>query len=303
MGHRSLAIFFLVLFTINNSHSSSCCGGGNNAPLVMTKEAISLITILTKHSAITHYADENAKLTVGKNNYSSVTNNTDISGILSINQRTQISGLITYTKRINSTVLKKEISHGLNKLLFQLNYEFLPEYLYSSWRPRGFFFVNISHPLSKSIFESKKIYQTDAISNPQTSYSIGMLFKKNLNYFDILTSASISLHFPKNIKWNNKNLNAGDFFKLNYLVDFGYSPQESDFRFGLSLNYIYNSENMLSKYDKMPDSYLLSLGINFSYEHNDLIFGLNYADQSYLSFAKNNSLTKTVGLNLSKTFY
>jgi hypothetical protein len=303
MGNRSLAILFLFFFAIDYSYSSSCCGGGNNAPLVMTKETAAMITMLTKHSAITHYADANSKITTRNKIYNSVINSTDLSGILSINQNTQISGLITYTNRKNTTVLNKESSHGINKLIFQVNYEFLPEYLYSRWRPRGFIFVNIDHPLSKSIFESKKTLQTDAISDPQTSSSVGILFKKNLNYFDFLTSTSISLYFPKDLNWNNKKLTASELFKFNHLIDIGVSLPESNFRFGLSLNYVHKSKNTLRQFGQVNESYLLSFGLNGSYEFNKFILGLNYTDQSYLFIAKNNSLTKSVALSISRPFY
>tara|TARA_B100000925_G_scaffold57475_2_gene38091 strand:+ start:996 stop:1907 length:912 start_codon:yes stop_codon:yes gene_type:complete len=303
MGNGSLGILFLLFFIIGKSHGSSCCGGGNNAPLVMSKEAASMISLLTKHSAITHASDMNGNVTTRNNNFNSVINSTDLSGIFSVDQKTQISGLVTYTSKINSTALNEETSFGINKLILQVNYEFLPEHLYSSWKPRGFIFVNLNQPLSKSIFESEKKYQTDAISNPQTSSSVGVLFKKNLNFIDILTSSSISLNFPKKIKWNNQKLNVGNFFRLDNLLDIGLSMPESNFRFGLNLNYIYQSKNTMSNSDQIDESYLLSLGLNGSYEFHDFTLGLNYVDQSYLSVAKNNTLTKSIGLNISRAFY
>ena len=306
MGNRSLVILlFIALFSLDAGPlmAAACCGGSSVAPLIMSKEAQSIVSFSMVKDSITHNASSSGEVQKKSSEFNTIIDQLNISGIYSLTPFIQIAGLVTYLNKYSQTTNFSESSSGIKNATLQMNYEFMPEYFYSLWRPRGFVFLNLTLPVGKSIYESSKAYQTDALSSGQYSSNFGVLFKKNWSEWDFSFATSIAHYFSRNFKQNSEIINVGGNQQISCNLEAGFSPNSGALRLGVSLDFAYQSKKEISESSLTTKNYHLGLGLSGIYQFSNFIIGINFLDQSYFSIAKNKALTKAIGIKLNKDFY
>ena len=306
MGNRalitltSLALLFLYQ---GPSFGAACCGGSSTAPLIMAKEMKSTVIFSLTKDSLTNSASNDGVTSSRSKELNSITDQLNVGAIYSLSPYLQLAGSFTYLSQYALTKATQESSSGLKDATIQLNYEFLPEYFYSTWKPRGFIFSSFTTPIGKSIYDSKKPFQTDAISNGQYSLNSGLYFIKNWSQWDANFLVSLSHVFSKDFQANGQAIQVRDYQKFISNIEIGFTPENSNLRVGTLFNFSYQGEKKISNSPALNESYHLGLGINGIYQFSKFNIGINYLDQSFFNFAKNKELSQTIGVLFNQSFY
>lgn len=148
---KLLHISFLILLLPKAVMSAACCGGGFAIP--------SLITGDDKAQLTTSYSYSKIHTDVFSNGIWQRRNSTDASTVYKIEgahifaDRYQAGFSLPIQTR-NLDGAQGGSSTGLGDVSGQLGYEYLPDWNYSPWRPRGIGFISLTLPTGKSIYES-----------------------------------------------------------------------------------------------------------------------------------------------------
>ena len=238
----SLLAFSFLTLPVKKIIAASCCGGSSVAPLIMSKEADNTVFFSLSKDSLTHSADIKGRVNPFSSSLNSVIDQANLGLIHNVSSYIQIGGSVSFFKKYAITDSQKESSSGLRDVSLQLNYEFLPEFYYSRWKPRGFIFTSINFSLADSIYESSQIFQTSAVGNGQNSISTGFYFVKDWGQWDLNFLVSTSRLFPKSFFDNNQLENIGGSYQANSNLELGISPNLGAFRLGTGFNIFYQSK-------------------------------------------------------------
>jgi len=306
MGNRALiTLTSLVLLFLYQSRSfgAACCGGSSTAPLIMAKEMKSTVIFSLTKDSLTNSASNDGVTSRRSKEINSITDQLNVGAIYSLSPYLQIAGSFTYLSQHAVTKEAQESSSGLKNGTIQFNYEFLPEYFYSTWKPRGFIFSSLTTPLGKSIYEAKKTFQTDAISDGQYSLNSGLYFLKNWSRWDANFLISFSHFFSKDFESNDQTIQVGNYQNFISNIEVGFTPESSNSRIGILFNFSYQGKKEISDNPILNESYHLGLGLNGLYQFSKFNIGINYLDQSFFNVAKNKELSQTIGVLFNQSFY
>jgi hypothetical protein len=297
-----VAIKALILFllTTSNSYSASCCGGGGSMPNIITGDNKAQISATVSNAAYTHHADENGKIESRYNDNKEVSETISISSAYLISELSQIGITVPFKYNTHKTNSTAEKSKGLGDLRFQYAYEFLPEYSFSYWKPRGFLFIEQFIPTSKSTYTATKPLRTDSMGKGFFTTAIGFSFNKVISYYDYNFLGEYHYSFEREFDDIKVSPKGG----ASTMISLGLTPYLGSFRFGTSLLY---SNEFSTKVEgglisKSSNRYFYELGLTMSYFINDYSIGLNYSDQTFLGTASNTSLSKSLAITLLKSF-
>ena len=73
---------------------------------------------------------------------------------------------------------------GLGDVSLSLGYEYLPDWSYSPWRPKGVAFLAATFPTGGSIYDSTELYRIDFGGKGFFSLSLGTFFVKSWGNWD-----------------------------------------------------------------------------------------------------------------------
>lgn len=297
MGYIPLVLFsFLLSF---HALSAACCGGGASLPNLITGDFKSQITINFSNSAVTHSVDASGDFIPRDKSTQEVTETATLMGSYQFSQLWQIGASIPFRKNTYSTEDKTETTSGFSDLKIQLAYEFLPEYSYSRWKPRGFVFVQHTTTDGRSAYESQKSFGTDALGKGFESTSLGLSFFKIMNKLDFTFMGELHHSYDRTFNIDNKKIDVEPGQGYSFLFGAGISPYTGDFRYGL--NIMRSHENSMKFSGDISTSSsvkdILELGLNLGYMYNDDSFIFSYADQGFFGYATNTTVAKSLSFS------
>ena len=292
-GSREL-LFLLSIVVSEVVHSAACCGGGANFPSLILSDDRAQIGLSAGSSIV--IGDTNA---VGRSVFRSSDddewiNTLTLDGAVLIADRWQIGGSIPLAQRSRSTADALATDWGLADNSLTLGYEAIPEFTYSRWKPRGFLYFQLTFPTGGNIYSATKPFAVDARGRGFYTLSLGTFLIKTWGAWD--TSFRIAIN-----RSLNRNFAAADGstiaihpgFDLGAAIATGYSPQQSDWRFGITLNPAYTAKTNVGRSKLVWTS---------SLEANRLVaqqwaLGLVFNDQTLIGPAKNTSLERGIAVS------
>lgn len=302
MGPRAIILFFLVLISSSSVYAAACCGGGSALPVLITGDYKGQIVFTGANSAVTHDSNQNGKISERDGRQSQVAESVMLSAAYAISPLWQIGTSIPYKVNSHSAGSAEESSRGLGDIKLQIGYEFLPEYYFSLWKPRGFLFIEQTIANSSSTYDADKPLRSDSLGNGFYTTAFGVSFIKTIYSFDYLFMGEIHQGFKRRFDVGESSFTVKPSIGYSGLVGAGHNFSNTNLRLGGTI--LYSREGKRSFVGDISSisnsSHFWEVGISISYLINDLSFSLNYKDQSFLGKAINTPLSKSINASITK---
>lgn len=284
-----------ILFIVSNeAFSAPCCGAGFTIPSIITSDDKAQFALSYTQSKI--YADVFTNKDWKKRIENDVSEIYKFDASHIFNDRFQAGFSLPYQIRERSGALE-DSSSGLGDLSLQFGYEFLPDWDYNPYRPKGIGYISIIAPTGRSIYESKDGSGIDSRGRGFWGLGIGSVLTKKWGKWDINSNAEIHYSFPKTV--SNKFYQGTITPDYGGQLSIGGGLNIKKFRLGTLASWFYegpidasgdtNSQGELKRFS--------TLGLLLSYmltDQDSLI--LNYSDQTLLASPYNTSLSKSLTL-------
>ena len=288
------------------AHAAPCCAGGGSLPAMITGDEASQLTLTT--SAGTVIGDAPAEgIPVFRSSRVRET-----SQLLKLDAATVFSGAFDrWQAGVSVPMLRHDYwraTSGSNSAMapgdVQLGtaFEFLPEWSYSEWKPKGFVFAQLTLPTGRSIYESTATDAVDVTGKGFTTASAGVILVKRWSVWDASLSAQVSHSMGRDFAAlpGGEPLSVAPFWGASAGASVGWS--RGAFRAGLRLQPTY----VQALTTTAPSSVSVSsckltwdTGLDLTWlVHDDWSLSGAYVDQTLLGPAVNASLSRTVAVTL-----
>jgi hypothetical protein len=292
------SLIALLLFS-KNLLAASCCGGGANFPALITGDyKAQLSTSITNTSVVGHTTQDNKAIFHADDNNES-------SRILKIIGSYQVSdfwqvgaGLPIVSRKINRPS-RDAATHGIGDVSLHTAYEFLPEFGYSEWKPRGFLFAQILFPTAPSIHKKDVILSPESARGQGfTTLSTGFSFFKIKGNWDFQWMGQLDTPIAREFDLANGSLKKHKGAGWSSLLAFGHSPAGGDWRLGMGLapkstGALRNDNGRI-----LADSqFVWDTSFSLSYLYS-FLWSINatYTDQTIMGPSRNAPLSRTVSV-------
>lgn len=291
---------FLCLALISTTHlqafSASCCGGGFAAPSVITSDDKAQLTSTVSYNTVD--TDVFANGIWQKRRGTDSTQIYRIEGSHIIGDVYQVGFSIPVQIRERDGVAGGTTA-GLADVSGQVGYEYLPDWNYNPWRPKGVGFLTVTLPTGQSIYESD-----DGLNSRGRGFfalGAGTILTKNWLAFDANTTFEMHYSFPKVVSGEQfrGNVTPG----MGYSGGFGVGYNIGQTRIGSSLTWYYEDPVNV-------DGTIVSNGSEQRYTTGifslSQMFGTNWAttlsylDQTIFGEPTNTTLSKGFSLSIQK---
>ena len=291
----SLFLFSALTFIVSRAFGAACCGGGFAAPALIIGDDKAQVTTSYAYSQVTD--DVGTDSLWHKRNSSETSETFKVEAAHIFYDRWQAGLSIPIIRR----TLSEESSSGLGDVSGTIGYEYLPDWDYNPWRPRGLGFIQLTLPTGKSINESDSLYQLDSRGRGFWSIGAGTILTKTIGKWDIYSSFDIHRSFNKSYS----NTQSEGVLRPGYGGNFGLGAgyNLSAIRLGAGLSWAYEdpvdvtgsttSKGAAQRYANgtLSASYLLK---------NELATTLTYSDQTLFGSPSNTSLGRGAMIYLQK---
>jgi hypothetical protein len=202
------------------------------------------------------------------------------------------------TSLVEKTVQKsgiKETNKGFSDIDIQGSFEYLPEFNYHPYKPRGFVYFKTTVPTSQSIYDSESKILSDVRGSGLYSVSMGNFLIKKFDLITLKFGTEFSYVFGKN--FNSYKLK--DFQKFTVPLGIAYAISNSDFSIGLTdtFSYTFPKTTIGNISSKSSKEYFWDINTFLNYSKNrDSIWSLSYSDSTLVGKSINSPLYRTVGL-------
>jgi hypothetical protein len=289
-----MTLLFQFLFSIANA--AACCGGGMSAPALLVGDDQAQMTgSYSAHRVSIDLVDENGIW--HKTDAPTQTQTFKIEAAYLLADRWQAGISIPVIQR-----QKGEISTtaGVGDVSTTLGYEYLPDWNYHPYRPKGLGFLQITTPLAKSKAESE-LGGLDSRGQGFWSVGLGTLLSKSFVDIDIFTSLEVHQSFAKKINTSQfqGTLKPG----RGYNLSFGGGYNFKDYRLGGTLTSTYedavDSETQSGAVITGSAERYTTAALSLNYSPIvDWSAGLSYSNQTWFGDPQNTSMGESVSLVL-----
>lgn len=303
MGTYSLIAILLYLAS-SSSWAAACCGGGASLPSLITGDNRAQVVLSGSNAAITHDVNPQGEIAKRRENNQEVIETLSLSAAYLVSPLWQIGLTLPVKMNTHRNSFREESSAGLGDIKARVAYEFLPEYGYSKWKPRGYIYLKQSFAHSTSTYEAQKPLRSDSLGNGFSTTALGFSFVKIISNLDFLLMSELHLPFKNEFQQENDSITVRPSLGGSFLLGAGISPWNGDIRFGGTLLYSREGSREISgPIDSVSEKvYFWEGGINVSYLMDSYSLNLFYKDQSFFAKAKNTTLSKIIGLSFIKFF-
>lgn len=288
-----------------SAFAAACCAGNSAAPSILSSDDAAQLSISAARGTVIGDAPAQGIPVFRNDGSSEVTTTYLLSGAMLLSDRWQAGAAIPLVNHTLQTPAGNTTgSTSLGDLRFTTAYEFLPEWTYSNWKPRGFVFAQLTLPTGVSIYESQIQGAVDAAGKGFTSASLGTLLVKRWAAWDAYALPELHYSFSRAFTpdFQAAEIQAGSNWGGSFALGVGLSPGAGDFRVGLRVQPIYESprdvtsaaglsvtSEQLSWNSTLEATYMA--GVRWS-------INAAYTDQTLLGPAINTSLSRIFALAL-----
>lgn len=295
--------YFLALFILFSSKvfSSSCCGGGSSSSMIITGDNRAEMSLGYSYRSDIGQTNQDGWATLNSDQIKDQRQSINVQGQYQATERWQLASKLSLVdKNLNKSGLK-ENNMGPGDVDLQATYEYLPEYTFSDYRPRGFVYSRATIPTSKSLYDSQSNIFSDVRGTGLYSLSLGNFLLKKLNTVTLKLTTEWTHYFGKTYS----QFKLHDYEKFSLPLGFAYTHPDSDFTFGLTDTFSYQTGKTLTGEinSKSSQEYFWEVSpfVNYSPNRNE-IWSLSYSDSTLIGKSINSPLYRIVSLNYSYVF-
>jgi hypothetical protein len=312
---RAAALGLLALAATTRAQAAPCCGGGALLPSLITGDDRAQLTVTASQGAIIGDAPAQGVPVFRADGNAESTRALKLEGAAILAERLQAGLAVPVIARHRELGgASADGSAGLGDVTADLGYEFLPEWTYSRYRPRGFGFVSLTLPTSPSIYDAKLAGGMDARGRGFVTLGLGAVFVKTLGDWDWVAQAEAHRSLPREFDFSDEGSDAAsavDPGRLrlspgwggSLLAGVGLSPGGGDLRLGVSVSPAYEGAIQVEGIQSAPASSQLvwNTALQAGYAiAADWSASAAYVDQTLLGPARNSRLSRTLAVALQK---
>lgn len=306
MGRRHLILLFFTaqVFSLN-AFSSSCCGSSPSSFLINFSDERFILSIGSSYlnTAGRVFESNNEFIDWNSKKRSSVTNS--LSSLIKFSDRLSLSAKLSFITAEYKDSFSNPKDSNFSDSLFSLNYEVLPLYTYSKYRPVIYLSFLTNLPTGSSIYESSVLPEGANVTGyNQFGLGAGLSFYKVLRPYTFISQIKYLNLFKDRIH----KTEVSDFFDFSWSNQISYKLKKG-FSLLVGLNWQYLSKREMVVFQKKSQdlnaksTQVTSATFGFSYKlPRDFALHFTYLDQSLLGQPRNTLINRTYAINLTKSF-
>lgn len=295
------ALFFSLLWVCllapSWSFAAACCGGGFAAPSLITGDDKAQVT--TSYSLVEVTVDnvDSQGLWHKWDVHQTVkTFKMDIARVFYDRWQAGLSLPV-----IERTRLEQNYS-GLGDTALTLGYEYLPDWNYNPFKPKGIGFLQITLPTGKSRADSR-VGGLDSRGNGMWALGAGTFLTKTWFYLDAFTSVEVHRSFAREVDTPELKGTITPGWGGNFSMGVGYNIKS--YRIGTTLTWTYEDAHRTQFNSGLPNrgsvERFATANISLSYMASDAWSGtLAYIDQTLIGSPVNTSLGQGIHMQLQR---
>jgi hypothetical protein len=292
-------LFSVACLSLSNQIiAAPCCGSGFTIPSIITSDDKAQLATSYTYSRI--HADVFTNGDWRRREEKDVTEIYKIEGAHIFKDLYQFGISVPYQKRTREGA-QADSSAGLGDISLQLGYEYLPDWDYNPYRPKGIGYLSLILPTGKSIYESDDGSGIDARGRGFWGLGGGTVLTKSWGSWDANFNFEAHYSFPKEVSNDTTIGTVKPSYGGSSALGTGYNWES--IRFGGLINWFYEaptdvtgttpSEGTLKRYASG------SLLLSYLFKSNESIV-LSYSDQTLFGSPLNTSLSKSITLFFQK---
>ena len=293
-----MKLSFILLFSFflsQNVFAAACCGGGSAAASIITSDDKAQVsTSLTAMEVVVDNVDSEGIWRKWSQHQQVKTFRIEAAHIIS--DLWQIGAAVPIVQR---SQLDKTYS-GLGDVVGSLGYEYLPEWNYSQYRPKGIGFLQLTLPTGKAKADSE-VGGLDSRGNGFWALGVGTMLTKIILEWDFVASIEVHKGFNKTVSNSNLQGTLQPGFGGNFGLGAGYNFK--DYRIGSNITWTYEDPikvDASSISSGTVERYATAV-LSGSYMYDDEWSGtVSYSDQTLFGNPINTSLGRSLALQIQK---
>lgn len=292
----SLSSALLSALFSKNVWAAACCGGGFSTPSIIAGDDKAQFTTSYSLTEVVVDSVDSQGLWYQWEDHQRVTT-FKIEGAHIFKDVWQVGFSIPVIQRS----AMDEVYSGLGDVATSVGYEYLSDWNYNPYRPKGIGFVQAILPTGKSK-ASSEVGGLDSRGNGFWALGVGTLLTKAWGRWDAFTSLEAHRSFEKEV---NTSVVAGTLkpgFGGNYTLGLGFNFK--DYRVGSSLSWTYEDpiavETSLGLSKGVAERYATAAATLSYLASQEWSGSLSYSDQTLFGSPLNTSLGKTVLLQIQR---
>jgi hypothetical protein len=288
--------------------AAPCCGGGSAAPTILTGDDHAQLSASLSQAQVIGDAPTQGTAVFRADGDLEQTQTLKVEGAYLFSDRWQFGATLPVVRRSRSTPATQSTSTGFGDLNLNLAYEWLPEWEYSVWKPRGFVFYQELIPTGGSIYESSfnsiDPWGLNARGRGFFASGIGAVFLKSWGGWDAAFVGEGHRSFSRTFSTFDGSLELSPGWGGSLALAGGFSPSSLPLRFGLSLSPAFEEgvRARSASLDSTSDPQLVwttSVLLGWLVGHESTVSAI-YSDQTLLGPASNASLSRTVSISFQR---
>ncbi len=290
-----ISLFSLtVVFISEDTLAAACCGGGFAAPSIIAGDDKAQISTSVSYTQVAiDNVDSNGIWRKWDDHQEVQTYRIEGAHLISDRWQAGLAIPVIQRSRLGQT------QSGLGDIATSVAYEYLPDWDYNLYRPKGIGFLQLTLPTGKSRTESDT--GLESRGNGFWALGAGTLLTKAIGVFDIFSSLEVHKSFAKTFSNSQTTGTLNPGWGGNFGLGGGYNFKS--WRAGTSLTWTYEDPIAISGSSPSSGSAerYATASLSLSYLANDDWSGsLTYSDQTIIGSPVNTSLGRTVALQVQK---
>lgn len=295
---RKLPFSFFSLALCADALAAPCCGSGFTIPSIITSDDEAQLAVSYSFSRV--HADVFTSGDWRRREERDVTEVYKIEGAHIFHDRYQAGVSVPYQKRSREGAQADE-SAGLGDVSLQLGYEYLPDWDYHPYRPKGIGYLSLILPTGRSIYESDDGSGIDARGRGFWGVGGGTVLTKSWGSWDANFNFEAHYSFPKDVSNETTKGTVRPSYGGSTALGGGYNWES--IRLGALINWFYEaptdvtgttpSDGTLKRYASG------SLLLSYLFKSNESIV-VSYADQTLFGSPLNTTLSKSLTIFFQK---
>lgn len=283
-------------------HAAPCCSSRTAAPAIISGDDQARLALSTSQATVIGDAPDEGIAVFRSGNVSEVTQLLRLDGSMILTDRFQLGlGVPLIRRQVRSATSKAEATR-LGDLSLSSAYEALPEWTYSTWKPKGFVFAQLTLPTGRSLYESTATNAVDATGRGFFSVSSGGLFTKSWERWDAFLLPELHYSFTRTFE----SVTVAPGFGASIAVGGGFSPESGSSRYGIRIQPAFDQGKQVradggESRSGAQKSWTVSLDWSYLLSA-DWSFQVSYADQTLLGPARNSTLSRTFLLGVQRSW-
>lgn len=295
---RQLITLAIFLLAPAYGWSSSCCGQAPTSFTVLSlHQKLSLTTGYTLSDSVGRVYQDPNEFFVFENKKRTVQT-------LSINMASQITdrsqAFIAFGQSYGAyeSAGTKTTAEHLTDTLVGYNYEILPEYSFSYWKPNVYLSALVNLPTGRSIYDNNSLGEAAGVTG-HNQYGIGLGITLKKVYYPLTLSFQ-----AKTIELIGTSINStqvSGFYDSSLSLIGSFAFQNFTTSLGLSYNDLSTrTVNTINSAGANNTTVLFSVQTPLK---DSVFLGLSYSDQTLLGRSKNTLLNRNYSLNLNYNYF